>query len=138
MGDHINVVPDTNRGAKWDLTKDAVSTALQERWPGKVNLYDQDDDKGGKALLFFVDLHDTPWANSVSCEGTFWEDDQRLSVTYGEPGAMIVEWFMSLIPENVPCLAFTEEINDPIPLPPQPTAEKVLELTGWYEQVKEP
>ena len=138
MGDHIYVMPDRDRGARWDLTKEALSTALQERWPGKLTLYDQDDDNWGKALLFFVDLHDTPWSNFLNCEGSFWEDKQLLSVTYGEPGAMIVEWFMGLIPENVPCLMHTEDITDPIPLPPRPTAEQVLELTGWYEQVKEP
>ncbi|HEY8864503.1 MAG TPA: hypothetical protein VIO37_10080 [Candidatus Dormibacteraeota bacterium] len=44
---------------------------------------------------------------------------------------MIVEWFMSLIPESVPSVTFTQEITDPIPLPPRPTAEKVLKLTGW-------
>jgi hypothetical protein len=56
---------------------------------------------------------------------------QDLAVSYGEPGAMIVEWFMSLIPDNVPSVTFTQEITDPIPLPPRPTAKQVLELTGW-------
>ena len=138
MGDHIYVVPDTARGARWDLTKQALSSALQERWPGKVTLYDHDDHKWGKAVLFFLDLSGTPLAKFLNCEGVFWEDDQRLSVTYGEAGAMIVEWFMGLIPESVPNLVFTEELNEPMPLPPRPKAEQVLELTGWYRWVKKP
>jgi hypothetical protein len=138
LGDHIYVVADRDRGARWDLTKDAVRAALDKRWPGKVTVYDEDDDQFGKALGFMVELRDTPWKEFVSWDGTFREDAQSLAVSFGEPGAMIVEWFMELIPENVPCLTFTEEDNDPIPLPPRPTAKQVLELTGWDRRVKKP
>jgi hypothetical protein len=132
MGNRIYVIPDSDRGARWDLTTETVGTAMQKRWPEKVTLNNRDDQERGKVLDFEIDLRDTPWSDFLSWDGTFWEKGQNLAVTYGEPGAMIVEWFMGLIPESVPSLTFTQEITDPVPLPPRPTAEKVLQLTGWY------
>lgn len=115
---HIYLQPDYRKDASWPLTIESVSDAVRGQWPG-TDLY-LEGDGNDRRLGFFVQSN----GSSVDC--TFWERKRFLAVDLGEAGAAFCEWFLRLLPEDLPCIVYTEQETSPVSIGARATAKEVL------------
>jgi hypothetical protein len=115
---HIFLQPDFRKDASWPLTIESVSAAVRSQWPG-TRLYVEGDGED-RRVGFFVQSNGT----NVDC--TFWERKRFLAVDLGDAGAAFCEWFLRLLPEDLPCIVYTEQETSPVSIPARATAQEVL------------
>ncbi len=120
---HIFLQPDVRKDASWPLTIESVSDAVRSNWPG-TRLYVEGDGEDRRVGFFVRSI-----GSSVDC--TFWEREPCLAVDMGEAGAALCEWFLRLLPEDVPCIVYTEQETSPVSVITRATAQEVLRAARW-------
>jgi len=120
---HIFLQPDVRKDASWPLTIESVSDAVRSNWPG-TRLYVEGDGEDRRVGFFVRSI-----GSSVDC--TFWEREPCLAVDMGEAGAALCEWFLRLLPEDVPCIVYTEQETSPVSVTTRATAQEVLRAARW-------
>ena len=123
MGNHLYLSVDSEHGASWPLTIETVADAATERWPSLKLYRDGPDDD--RQLGFWAPMEGT------EVDFTFFEKLQFVTVDLDEPGAAVCEWFMRLVPENVPCVVFEEQFTEAVPVPPHASARQLLDAARW-------